>query len=283
MGWRIIGPKFWVARSDSKRSYFYPCVCSCGKKANVQQGVSNPPLGSFGCQSCNNGRRTHGQALSRNKYTPDYRTWANMMSRCYGLRSSRYKQYGGRGIRVCDRWHDASAFLSDIRATIGARPTSKHSLDRINVDGNYEPGNVRWATNLQQSRNRTNNKRIEFNGETLCVSEWTERLGVTTSNLQNRLNRGWPPGKAMTVPFARLPKITISYGDASRSIREWSALTGVREGIIHNRLRAKWTVGQVLGFESKPVRPRGKSIRGLRRQWADSTDADLVRRDFRNH
>lgn len=95
-------------------------------------------------------RYSHGEARRENA-TAEYRAWVEMRQRCYNSHRRGYKNYGGRGIQVCAEWrHSFSAFLNDV----GRRPSADHSLDRINVDGHYEPGNVRWATWLEQCRNR---------------------------------------------------------------------------------------------------------------------------------
>lgn len=84
---------------------------------------------------------------------PLYQTWKGMMQRCYNPRANQYKDWGGRGIAVCERWRDTAVFIADITELLGPRPEGM-SMDRIDNDGNYEPGNVRWATRLQQTHNR---------------------------------------------------------------------------------------------------------------------------------
>ena len=104
--------------------------------------------------------------------------------------------YAGRGITVCERWRTSfAAFLGDM----GPRPTPQHSIDRIDNDGNYEPGNCRWATRSQQMRNTRCTRRITFNGETLGVRDWAERIGISTPGLFYRLEY-WPVDVALTAP-----------------------------------------------------------------------------------
>lgn len=139
--------------------------------------------------------------MQRQRYAPgvrataEYRAWAAMRSRCNDVDSRDYAQWGGRGIRVCDRWDGFDAFLADV----GPRPATAHSLDRVDNDGNYEPGNVRWATKTEQAENRRSPTFIEFAGERLTVSEWARRLRLPQSTLWNRLfERRWPVDKALT-------------------------------------------------------------------------------------
>jgi hypothetical protein len=97
---------------------------------------------------------------------------------------------------MCERWRNSfEAFLADM----GPRPEG-HSIDRIDPNGNYEPGNCRWAERLTQERNRTSNHRLTFNGETLALSEWSERTGINYRTLQDRLVNGWSVEKALTTP-----------------------------------------------------------------------------------
>jgi hypothetical protein len=128
-------------------------------------------------------------------HTPGvYSCWSNMMKRCRGV-SDPY--YGGRGIKVCDRWHSFENFLADM----GERPVGQ-TIERIDNDGDYEPSNCRWATRKEQSRNQRKNILVTLNGETLCLSEWAERLNINVGTVRSRIKRyGWSSAKALTVPL----------------------------------------------------------------------------------
>lgn len=108
-----------------------------------------------------------------------------MRRRCYRVTYIGYQDYGGRGIRVCERWDSFENFLADM----GFRPSPQHSLDRIDVNGNYEPGNCRWATDFEQANNKRDNRRIEFRGETRTLKEWANTLGVSHTTLADRIDR----------------------------------------------------------------------------------------------
>ena len=125
-----------------------------------------------------------------------YEVWRGMRRRCSKTRDNAY--YGGRGISVCSRWQRYALFVADM----GLAPEGKW-LDRINNDGNYEPGNCRWVTPTQNQRNSSNARRIAFGGETLCVREWEERLGLSCGSLWHRLKNGWPLEKALTARSLR--------------------------------------------------------------------------------
>lgn len=137
----------------------------------------------------------HGHS-TRSNQSAEYRTWANMLLRCRNPGASNYAYYGGRGIRVCERWLTFENFFADV----GPRPSAKHTLDRINSEGHYEPGNVRWATMKEQGRNTRRNHLITFGGETLCAAEWAERTGIDQIAIIKRLRRGWSVEDALTRP-----------------------------------------------------------------------------------
>jgi len=140
------------------------------------------------------GPRKHG-CSHRGRETPEYRTWKDIKKRCYDTHCIGYHDYGARGINVCERWRENfPAFLADM----GQKPTPEHSIDRIDNNGNYEPGNCRWATRKVQNRNKGNNRIIEFNGHAKSLAEWAEELGMNYMTLYNRLRLGWSVERAFT-------------------------------------------------------------------------------------
>lgn len=135
-------------------------------------------------------KRSHGRSR-----TPEYVTWSNMISRCEYTNRRDFKHYGGRGIRVCQRWRSSfEAFLEDM----GYRPFPRASLDRINQDGDYCKENCRWATQKEQSRNRKNNVLVTVDGITKTMGEWAEINGVDQRLIRQRLLAGWPPQMAVS-------------------------------------------------------------------------------------
>lgn len=184
----------------------WDCVCDCGAETRVDTNkLTSGHTRSCGCW----GREapvaaltTHG--ATKGGVTPEYEAWAKLKSRCLNPNNAKYQIYGGRGISVCAQWvDDFGAFLSDV----GPRPSSAHSIDRIDVDGNYEPGNCRWATPQTQSRNRTNNMWIEINGERMVAAEAADRFGVSRSAFCRRLQRGWTVEEALGPSRASGPRL----------------------------------------------------------------------------
>ncbi|RJO66936.1 MAG: hypothetical protein C4523_10600 [Myxococcales bacterium] len=142
---------------------------------------------------------THG--LSQ---TAEWNVWSKMRARCEKPTIKEYKYYGARGITVCDRWQEFENFYADM----GPRPSSKHWIEREDTNGDYGPGNCRWATAKEQQNNRRNNRFIEHAGLRLTVAQWAERTGVSAGMVYSRLSKGWPSQKALTAPpGARLKAI----------------------------------------------------------------------------
>ncbi len=140
-------------------------------------------------------RRTHGCAR-KGSWSPEYMSWVAMIQRCTNPKNPSYPRYGGRRITVCDRWMTFENFLADM----GAKPSPKHSIERIDNDGHYHASNCRWATAKVQARNRRNNRLLTLNGKTLCVAAWAETLGISQWVLANRLRYGWSDERILTTP-----------------------------------------------------------------------------------
>lgn len=129
--------------------------------------------------------------------TSEYRAWIAMKNRCA---NNWHPNYGGRGIRVCDRWlHSFENFYADV----GPKPSSIHTLERENVNKDYEPGNVKWATPKEQTRNQRRNHLITINGVTHCLAEWAELHGINQKTVLTRIRRGASPVEALTRPITK--------------------------------------------------------------------------------
>ena len=131
------------------------------------------------------------KTIHGNSATPEYRAWENAKYRCTNPNNSRFHSYGGRGIEF--RLTNFDEFL----AHIGPRPSNKHSLDRIDNEGHYEIGNIRWALQNIQSRNKRNNRMITFEGETLCMADWAKRIGCNSTAIARKLELGWSVEKTL--------------------------------------------------------------------------------------
>lgn len=136
---------------------------------------------------------------------PGYLSWLSMNRRCSIPGDQDYATYGGRGISVCERWRGIEG-LKNFIADMGAKPSPKHSIDRIDNNGNYEPGNCRWATVEEQCRNRSNTRLITFNGKTQCMTDWAAELKISRGTIFHRIRRGWTVSDALTTPAVPSPR-----------------------------------------------------------------------------
>lgn len=160
-------------------SLLYRCKCDCGNTIDVvSRCLINGNTRSCGCL----------RSKSLNMYkSATYKSWVSAKQRCYNPNNHNYSQYGGRGIKMCDRWKESFVlFLEDM----GERTSKEHTLDRINVNGDYEPSNCRWATRRTQSNNRRDNVFLDINGERLTVSEFSVKYNINRSNVDYELRNG---------------------------------------------------------------------------------------------
>lgn len=193
----ILGYAGPVVHAAGGRSKYWWVKCECG---NVRK-ISASSLKYDGQQSC--GCQTGAQIAKSNTThgktgTLEFAIFYVMRDRCNNPNSVMYKDYGGRGIKVCDRWMEHRAGLSNFLADMGPRPSRLHSLDRIDNNKGYSPENCRWATKKEQARNRSNNVFVEFKGKSQCLSAWAEEYGIHQSTLGSRLGRGWSMDKALS-------------------------------------------------------------------------------------
>ncbi len=177
---------------DARRNSQWLCACDCGsQKTCVGNVLKRGRITSCGCK--NHEPRVDRRAEDH----PDFGIFSGMLNRCSNPNDHNYKRYGGRGIKVCERWKDGGFWV--FHADMGTRPSPQHSIDRIDNNSDYEPGNCRWATDKEQMRNRRNNHIVECFGERLTLAEWSERTGIDKRTLRARLvELKWPVEKALT-------------------------------------------------------------------------------------
>jgi hypothetical protein len=162
------------------------CICDCGNLTAVPtRKLYSGNTSSCGCihrEQLAKRNTRHGMSTK-----PEYNVWNGMKSRCYSPNDAEWHNYGGRGIKVCDRWlHDFAAFYADM----GPRPSAKHSIERVDVDGDYCPENCCWATPKEQARNRRNNRWVVYQGQRMTQADAAAASGVPLTTIWSRLARG---------------------------------------------------------------------------------------------
>lgn len=206
----IAGQRFGrltALRDAGAPRWMFRCDCGTEKEIN-SRNVERALTRSCGClqrQRAVETKTTHGHA-ARGKLSAEYQAYRSMIARCYRPTNNRYDCYGGRGIRVCQRWRESfAAFLTDV----GPRPSPKHSIDRIDNDGDYEPGNVRWAVRREQMQNRTCTLIVTAHGRAMTLPEAAEVSGIPYATLKARIfTHGWDHERAMREPVRRLRYIS---------------------------------------------------------------------------
>lgn len=201
---KIYGRLTVVSFSRKGNKYNWNCICSCGSTTTVQSGnLKNGHTKSCGCLN-REVLITHGESID-NKTTKEYRAFRHILERCYKATHESYANYGGRGIKVCDRWRNSfENFLTDM----GRAPSSKHSIDRKENDGNYEPGNCRWATKKEQQNNTRSCKMLSYKGKTQTLSNWCSELNLRYSTIRSRIYEyGWTLDEALQIKITKQQRV----------------------------------------------------------------------------
>lgn len=207
------------------------CECICGK----QQAVSIHKLRyelSKGCKSCSNKRKSHSDYKSR-----EYGIYRDMKQRCLNSKNKAFCNYGARGITICQRWLDSySNFLEDM----GRSPTLAHTLDRIDVNGNYTPENCRWALRKEQNRNRRNTIYVTYEGHEYDLATLCDTLSVKYSVVKERLVLGHTIEDALTAPIKNRKPITIN--GVTKTSAGWESAEGctISRTTIEQRIKSGW-------------------------------------------
>jgi hypothetical protein len=188
---------------NDKGKSIWKCKCDCGKE-HIAQGsaLKIGSIKSCGCYNLEQVQKAHtkkGYFTKNGVMPPEYRVWYAIKQRCFNPNNKDYSNYGGRGVTMYDKWaDDFEVFFKDV----GQRPGKGYTIDRIDVNGNYEPGNCRWVTMKVQSNNRRSNKHIVINGVCDSLMNWVNKIGcVSYETAKARINvHGWDPFTAITTP-----------------------------------------------------------------------------------
>lgn len=202
-----------ISRDKSKRTRrgtYWLCRCDCGNYTVVDRyKLISGHTKSCGCYQRERSREIHRKTIKHNmSKTRIYRVWSSMMDRCFNPNSKERRLYGGRGITVCEEWRDFRNFCKWAYETGYQEDAAygKCTIDRIDVNGNYEPSNCRWVDLKAQSRNTRCNVVVDYQGEKHCLSEWAEIKGISYNRLHQRIKSGWTFEQAIETPVGGKPK-----------------------------------------------------------------------------
>jgi hypothetical protein len=256
-------------RGADKCYHYWHCACLCGNTHVARgHGLSGGGVRSCGCvgrefNRSGDARRRHGM-----RHSAEYNTWCGMRQRCHNPNALSYARYGGRGIKVCERWRDSfDAFYEDM----GPKPSPGHQLERVDNAGPYAPNNCRWATQTEQANNRRNNRVLTHQGESLTVMEWSRRTGIPGVVIRRRLDRyAWPVARALSakvrVPRSPAPRLRpVAAAVPTGATRVESAIPALvppaRVPDIRGRVFGRLTVTAYAG------RRRGRRARDAYHCW----------------
>lgn len=214
----VLGP---VGRNSTGK-LLWVCRCECGNQSTVcGEHLRSGHTRSCGClqrqvaaDHLSEQSRTHGLS-----HLPVHRTWLGMKARCTDLNNDSYVDYGGRGITVCAEWMTSFEAFYDHVTALPHFGEDGRSLDRIDNDRDYEPGNVQWATAEMQRRNQRRSVRISIDGETLTVADWAQRMGIRARTIRYRLAHGWLPRDAVLKPSQRAEYAQMAQAAIAAAVR----------------------------------------------------------------
>jgi len=209
--------------------------CDCGRELSMMlSNIRNAGSTTCGCDRDNAAKErmtTHGMVR-----TKTYKSWAHMKERCGNPNEKRFCDYGGRGITVCERWCKFENFLADM----GEIPSGK-SIDRIDNDKGYSKGNCKWSDRTEQGRNKRNNIIITYQGNTMVLSEWAEKLGIGYHTLRMRIKKGFPLGDALDVNFGK-----VLYNGEYSTVKELCDKYKRSRTTFFERRRKGWSMDRIL-------------------------------------
>lgn len=195
----------WTILSDPVRSlgrFRVRARCVCGTERVVElRYLINGRSTNCGCRRTRDLRKrsiTHGQS-----HTPEFRIWQGIKARCRCKGQSTYHRYGGRGIAVCERWNSFELFLADM----GPLPSAHHSIERLDVNGDYEPSNCVWLLHNLQGKNTTKTRFLTLGTKKLCLRDWARQLGMREATIAHRIDvLSWSVERALTTPSRRMKR-----------------------------------------------------------------------------
>lgn len=228
-----------LSSKRSGRKTYWLCKCDCGREKTVRTDIlKNGSTLSCGCLKkeqdkvnllSGQGRVKHGYSKTRL-----YHIWRSMHNRCNNSKDKRFERYGSRGISICSDWDDINNF---VQWALENGYADNLSIDRINVNGNYEPDNCRWANISVQANNKTNNVLINYDGQTRTISEWAKQYNLNRDLISNRYKRGILPPRLFEQKLVPSTSHLITYKNQTKSIAEWARELQIKPKTIAERAK----------------------------------------------
>ena len=218
-----------IARNAVSGKLKWLCRCDCGSEfvtcgGKVRSGEVKT------CPKCSKERVRGSRVKHGMRKSAEHRIWSHIKSRCFNPNVPEFRNYGGRGITMCLRWAESfEAFISDM----GLRPSADLSIDRIDNEGNYEPGNCRWASKKTQANNTRANRKIQIGDETRNMSQWADSIGACREVIYKRIKRGKSGHDLVKKPFEAEK---IAFQGRSATIPEWSRINGIKKATLYWRI-----------------------------------------------
>jgi hypothetical protein len=262
------------AGTDGRNKRYWGVQCDCGNQFITRGDIIRAAVrarNAFSCSSC----RPQNLATKPDAYrnTREFTAWSNMKTRCYNDNYFLWDRYGGRGIKVCDRWLNSfPAFLEDM----GPLPSKEHSLDRIDNNADYTPENCRWATELEQANNKSTNLLIEFDGEVKTMAEWSRETGLDYGMLYARHQRGATGAELFKTKREVREKIYVTYDGATRSLYEWADVIGIDARSLYSRYDAGQRGAELLREPRKVALIEHNGITDTIPGWAKRTGLSRI-------
>ena len=233
-------------RYENSRRY-WKCKCLlCGKEgfSVSTASINNGSVQSCGClREINLSKKIKKHGLTKTKL---HATWLNMKRRCYSEKDKHYKDYGARGIKVCKEWLDDFCNFRDWAYANGY--SDELSIDRIDVNKDYEPSNCRWVDAITQANNKRNSRFLTYNNETLTIAEWSRKTGIHPATIQSRLNEfNWSIGEALGFEKHRKGKLIKCNGEL-KTINEWCEIYNRNPKTVRKNLERNWSIEEALGI-----------------------------------
>lgn len=245
----MIGSRFYMLtvleetdKYNSSGHKLFLCKCDCGEKKLVSKSALQ--RGDNKSCGCLRGNR-HGMSNTR-----IYKLWQDIKRRCYNANNQAYSYYGGRGINMCDEWKND--FMSFYNWSMENKYDDSLTIDRIDVNGNYEPSNCRWVTNEIQANNKTNNRYFTINNETKSLADWCNIYNKRYLTVHHRLSRGSSIEEALDLKeFKRKREVLYELNNEKKSIVEWSKFYGLKYPTVLNRIKKGWSLEEALELQKR--------------------------------